>query len=433
MKLSIKNGAIEINGNTILEEINFEVNDKDHIAIVGENGAGKTTMLKALMNTDCITEGIGEEKLKITNMGKPTIGYLKQNENFDANATLIEEIRKSFTELINMEEKLKKLEDVLNSNSEEKDVYNYTELLERFKNLGGYTYKKEYEVLIKKFGFNDSDKDRLISSFSGGEKNKISFMKLLLSKPDILLLDEPTNHLDIETIKWLEGYLKNYKKSIVIVSHDRMFINNICDVIYDIDYGKTSKYVGNYEYYEKEKERRYESLLKDYEYQQKEIKRLRNIYERFRYKPTKASLAMSRLNQLEKMDILEKPNKIDKKTFKANLDSIEKSGRNVLSLDNTSIGYDKPFGNINLNIERENRIGIIGPNGSGKSTLLKTICKIIKPISGEITYGHKVHIGYFDQNLLNIDGNKTILEEFLSKFKEIRNRRCKKGIRCIFI
>lgn len=425
MNISIKNASVTLSGNTILEYVNFDIKDHDHIAIVGRNGAGKTTLLKAIIDNELFDEGIGEEKFQITKLGKYNIGYLRQIEFENEHETLLEEVRKSFKELINMENKLNDYVANIKENSSEKFITEYTELQESFKLLGGYSYKKEYEVMLSKFGFSEEDKKKTISEFSGGQRTKIAFIKLLLSKPDLLILDEPTNHLDIETIEWLEGYLKKYKGAIIIVSHDRMFIDNIADIIYDIEYGRTTRYVGNYEHYEKEKQLNYEKTLYDYEYQQKEIKRLRSIYERFRFKPSKASLAMSRLHQIEKMDIIEKPNKIDMRVFKTNLSEIEPSVKKVLLAEDLVIGYNAPLATINLEIMRGKKIGVIGKNGIGKSTLLKTLNGLIEPLSGNVSYGLRVSPGYFDQTLAMIDSNKTVLEEFrnhLPKLTEQESR-----------
>lgn len=424
MNLSIRNASVTLSGNTILELVNFDIKDSDHIAIVGRNGAGKTTLLKALIDNDMFDEGIGEEKFSINKIGKWTIGYLSQITFDDEDITLIDEVRKSFKDLISLENKINDLANNLN----DKDVEEYTNSLENFRYLGGYTYKKEYEIMLNKFGFTDEDKDKKISEFSGGQRTKIAFIKLLLSKPDLLLLDEPTNHLDIETIKWLEDYLKSYKSAMIIVSHDRMFIDNICNIIYEIDYGRTIRYVGNYEFYEKTKKMNYEKMLSDYEYQQKEIKRLQAIYERFRFKPSKASMALSKLRQIEKMDLIEKPNKIDMRVFKTNLSEIEQSVKKVLIAEDLEIGYTVPLAKINLEVLRGKKIGIIGKNGIGKSTLLKTLNGSIEPLSGNVSYGLKVKAGYFDQTLAMIDKNQTVLNEFREALPELTEEVCRSAL-----
>ena len=428
MKYVIKNGAVSINGDTILESINLEINEKSHIGIVGKNGAGKTTLLRSIVDNSMLESGIDDTPFQVIKQGNPSIGYLKQIELNDNN-TMLEEVRKPFLDIIKMEDRLEYLVNEMNSRDDIKLVEEYAALEEKFKNNGGYTYKKEYEVLIKKFGFKEEDKSKYLKEFSGGQKTKIAFIKMLLNKPDILLLDEPTNHLDIDTVEWLEEYLKNYKKAIVVVSHDRMFINNIVDTIYDISYGALTKYSGNYDYYEFQKQLNYEKALKDYEFQQKEIARLTRIYERFRSKPSKAKLAMSRLHQLEKMDILERPNKIEAITFKTNIDNIVMPSREVFILDNLKVGYDKVLYNLNLYVRRGDKIGIIGPNGLGKSTILKTIVGLIPKIQGTITVGNNVNIGYFDQSLRMLDENNTVLEEFMTQFPKVSEyeARCSLG------
>jgi ATP-binding cassette subfamily F protein 3 len=410
MKYLIRNASVTLAGNTILEEVNFEVNTNEHIAIVGPNGAGKTTLLKALIDPNMFDAGIGEDKFTITKIGEFSIGYMKQIDFKDESMTLLEVVLSPFKHLIDMDNKIQQLVIEMNKSNNDELIKKYTDMLENYKLLGGYTYKKEYEVMLNKFGFTEEDKNKPISSFSGGQKTKISFIKLLLSKPDLLILDEPTNHLDISTIEWLEDYLSNYKGALIVVSHDRMFINNVSNIIYDIDYGVVVRYNGNYSFFERTKKANYEKLLKDYDTQQKEIKRLMSIYERFRNKPTKASMALSKLHQVEKMDLIDKPNKIDMKTFKTNLDSIEPSVKNVLSVNDLVIGYDKPLATLKFNITRGKKIGVIGPNGTGKSTLLKTLHGIIPPIDGEVSYGLRVNPGYFDQSLKFLtDG--TVLDE----------------------
>ncbi len=428
MKYVIKNGAVSINGKTILESINLEINEKSHIGVVGKNGAGKTTLLQCIIDNSLLEEGTDDTSFQVIKQGNPSIGYLRQIELNDNN-TMLEEVRKPFRDIIKIEDRLEELVREMNIKDDIKLVEEYTSLEEKFQNMGGYTYRKEYEILIKKFGFKDSDKFKYLKEFSGGEKTKIAFIKMLLNKPDILLLDEPTNHLDIDTVEWLEEYLKSYKKAIVVVSHDRMFINNIVDTIYDISYGALTKYSGNYDYYEKQKQLNYEKALKDYEFQRKEIERLTRIYERFRSKPSKAKMAMSRLHQLEKMDILERPNKIEAITFKTNMDNIVMPSRDIFILDNLGVGYDRVLYKLNLYIRRGDKLGIIGPNGLGKSTILKTLVGLIPSLGGSFTVGHNVSIGYFDQNLAMLDEKHTVLEEFMAKFPKVSEyeARCSLG------
>lgn len=419
MNYRIVNGAISYGAETILEEINFEIKDKEKIAIVGRNGAGKTSLLKAIINNEMLEAGIGEEKFGIYKQGSPQIGYLKQIAFEDTSKTMLEEILKVYEPIIKLEEKISKLEAKLQEESNDELIKNYTESLDRYEFEGGYTYKKEYETAIKKFGFSKQDEGKKIEEFSGGQRTKIAFLKLLLSKPDILLLDEPTNHLDITAIEWLEKYLKNYPKAVVIVSHDRMFLDRIVDKVYEIEYGTITEYKGNYTSFENQKRINYEKQLKDYEYQQAEIKRLQAIADRFRYKPTKAKMALSKLKKIEQMTIIEEPNKYDLKNFHSNFNIEQESGKMVVTAKELQIGYDKPIANISFSLYRGQKLAIIGENGIGKSTLLKTLENIIPKQNGKLEFGHNVKIGYFDQQMKFKDEEKTVFDEISEAFPEL--------------
>ncbi len=415
MNYKIVNGAVSYGAETILEEINFEIKDNEKIAIVGRNGCGKTTLLKALINNEMLEEGIGEEKFKIQKQGIKNIGYLKQIVFEDENITLLDEILKVYKPIIDIENKIKELETKL----DDKNIQKYNNLIDMYKMLDGYTYKKEYETVLSKFGFKPYDKDKKISDFSGGQKTKIAFIKLLLIKPDILFLDEPTNNLDIVTIEWLEEYLKNYPKSIVIVSHDRRFLDKIVDEVYEIEYAALTRYKGNYTAFENQKRENYEKNLKDYEYQQKEIKRLKAIADRFRYKPTKAKMALSKLKKIEQMDIIEKPNKYDLKSFNTNFNIKSPSGNLVISVKNLKIGYEKEIAELNFELLKGDKLGIIGANGTGKSTFLRTIVGEIPSISGSFEFGYNVQMKYFEQNINSLNNEKTILEDFYDTFEDL--------------
>lgn len=419
MNYRITNGAVSYGAETVLEEINFEVKGKQKVAIVGRNGSGKSTLLKAIVNNELLSEGIGEEKFNIYKEGNPIIGYLKQMEFEDDNITMLDEILKVYKEIIDLEKKIENLVIKMQENSSEELAKEFSKAQDRYEFLDGYTYRKEYETAIFKFGFSREDMNKKISEFSGGQRTKIAFIKLLLSKPDILLLDEPTNHLDITTIEWLEDYLRNYSKAIVIVSHDRMFINKIVDKIYEIEYGSITEYSGNYEFFEKQKRVNYERQLKDFEFQQKEIKRLTAIADRFRYKPTKAKMALSKLKQIERMVKLEEPNKYDLKSFKTNFEIEKESGNNVLNVDNLEIGYDKVLSKVSFKLYKGQKLGIIGANGTGKSTLLKTLIGKNKPVSGTYEVGHNVKIGYFDQQMVDLNPEKTVFDEFYEAFPKL--------------
>ena len=426
MNYKIINGSISYGAETILEEINFEIKDKEKIAIVGKNGSGKTTLLKSIINNDMLEEGIGEKKFEIYKQGVSNIGYLKQIEFENPENTLLEEVLKSYKDIIKLKEKVDELQNKLQTQSDDKLIKEYTETLEKYETNGGYTYKKEYETAIHKFGFSNADKEKKIKEFSGGQRTKIAFIKLLLSKPDILLLDEPTNHLDITTIEWLEGYLKSYPKAIVIVSHDRMFLDKIVNKVYEIEYANLTEYSGNYTDFEKQKRINYEKQLKDYEYQRQEIKRLQAIADRFRYKPTKAKMALSKLKQIERMNIIEEPNKYDLRTFHTNFNIPVESGDLVLSVKKLKIGYDKSLAEVSFELYKGQKLGIIGENGKGKSTLLKTLMGSIPQLDGKFEYGYHVRKEYFDQQMESLNPNNTIFEEFSKDFPNLETTKIRK-------
>lgn len=427
MKYQIINGAITFGNNTILEEINFTINKSDRIAIVGRNGSGKTSLLKSLVDNDMLESGIGFDDLRIVKIGKPSIGYQEQHAFSNLDVTLLDEILKVYKDITNLENKIKKLEDKMISNATSETILEYTDCIERYKLIGGYTYKKEYEVALNKFGFSSEDKMKKLSEFSGGQRTKISFLKLLLSKPDILLLDEPTNHLDIVTVEWLEEYLSNYPKALVVISHDRMFLDKIVNKVYEIEYATLTLYKGNYSSYELQKKLNYEKQLADYEFQQKEIKRLQDIADRFRYKPSKASMAMSKLRKIEQMTIIDKPNQADTRNWKFLLKVDDYSSNNVLSVKDLVIGYKNiPLSKVSFNLYKGQKLAIIGENGKGKSTLIKTLMGIIPKISGKFTYGYNVNKEYFDQQMEFLNDENTVFDEYLHSFptedpQQIRN------------
>ena len=426
MNYTIVNGAVEFGAETILEEVNFEIKGKDKIAVIGRNGAGKSTLLKALIDNSMFTEGIGEDKFNIYKEGSLNIGYLKQVDFEDENITMLDEILKVYKPVLDLEKKMEKLLEKMQNDKSEELATEYSKTMDRYEFLEGYTYKKEYETVINKFGFSSEDKSKKISEFSGGQRTKIAFIKLLLSKPDILLLDEPTNHLDVTTIEWLEGYLKNYPRAVVIVSHDRMFLDKIVNKVYEIEYGAITKYTGNYTEFEKQKKVNYEKQLKDYEYQQAEIKRLMRVVERFRYKATKAKMAQSKLKQIEHMVKVKEPSKYDLTSFKTNFKLEKESGRDVLHVRDLQIGYTNTIQTVSFDLYRGQKLAVIGENGIGKSTLLKTLVNKLEKLGGNFEFGHNVEIGYFDQQMALLDSEKTVFDDFAANFPlltttEIRN------------
>ena len=416
MQYKILNGAVSYDGNMVLENVDIEINDREKIAIIGRNGSGKTTLLKAIMGEVELEEGTGDNALAVIKVGRPEIAYLRQTPFENENEKMIDEVRKVFSGLIAMEEKLQRLVDEMQVSSDEKLVAEYSNLNDRFISLGGLTYKKEYQTMIRKFKFTEEDELKPVSEFSGGQRTKISFIKMLLSKPDILLLDEPTNHLDIETIEWLEEYLKAYKSALVIVSHDRMFLNKIVDKVYEIEWGETRCYKGDYTAFEKQKRERHIKQQKDHDLQRAEIQRLTRLIERFRYKASKASMVQSKIKLIEKMQIVDAPDRYDTRTFRANTEPRIESSRQVLNVSNLVIGYTEPLATVSFNLEKGQKLGIIGGNGVGKSTLVKTIMGKVRALDGTYQFGYNTDVAYFDQQLAQITGDTTVFDSFSNQY-----------------
>lgn len=427
MRIEIINGSVEYDGNTVLSEINFSVSDKEKIALVGRNGSGKTSILKCISGEVPLVSGTGDEKFSFSISGAPKIGYLQQ-VSLNDELTLRQEILSAYNDVVGLENKLQILLDKMSENPSDENVGAYSRAMERFENIGGYLYKKEYLTAVSKFGFSAEDLDKKLSCFSGGQRTKIALMKLLLEKPDVLLLDEPTNHLDIAAVEWLEGYLKNYKNSVVIVSHDRMFLDRIVGVVYEIEYGVTTRYKGNYTAFLAQKQQAYDKALKDAKWKSAEIDRLRKIVERFRYKATKAAMAQSKLKEIERLGTVETPRRFDTSTFASSFQPEYESVRDALFVKDLVFGYDKPLGEISLAVERGQKIGVIGSNGTGKSTLLKTITGLIPPLSGDVRFGVKTRVGYFDQTIAATKSELSVLEDFRAEFPELNDGEIRKTL-----
>ena len=416
MLYQICNGAVRFAADTLLEHIYFEIRGREKIAIVGRNGCGKTTLLKLIAGEIELSKRDSDEDIFIAQAGKLEIGYLKQITFEDDRITLDEEIKKVFRPILKMQEDLDKMLEAINTNPTDKIIQQYTLLQEKFEDLGGYYYEKEYTMLLKQFGFSEEERGKLLSEFSGGQRTKIAFIKLLLSKPDVLLLDEPTNHLDISTIEWLEGYLKNYNRAVVIVSHDRMFLDKIVDVVYEIEYKTAKRYVGSYSDFVNRKKENWEKQEKDYLLQQKEINRLQTVVDKFKNKPTKVSMARSKEKQIEHMEKIEAPERYDTKSFHAHFEPNRETGKEVLKVSRLQIGYDQVLSEVTFQLSKGQKVAIIGGNGLGKSTLLKTLMGQLTPLGGGFDFGYQVDTGYFDQQMAQYTSQKTVLDEFWEEF-----------------
>ncbi len=419
MQLKIQNGRLELSGTEILGCVNIEINDSSRIAIVGRNGCGKTSLLKLISGEYSLTEHTGESGGIFTTSGKPTVGVLDQMVFDDEKRTLRDELRLAYSEIIALQDELRVAQQAMESDQSEESIRRYTALLDRFTLCGGFYFEREYEGALRRFGFTEEQKERPLSEFSGGQRTRIAFLKLLLSKPDILLLDEPTNHLDIDAVEWLEEYLRSYKKAFAVVSHDRMFLDNTVNTVYEIENGRTHCYPGNYSAFTVAKAERLEARQKEYDAQCREIKRLTELAEKFRYKPTKAAMAQSKLKQIERMKPVEAPEVASTRSFRAAMQPQDIGVKDVLSVEKLKIGYDEVLSEVSLEVKRGEHIGIIGGNGLGKSTFLKTLVGKIPPLGGRFRLAPRVSIGYFDQQTALYTSEKTVLEDFTDAFPGI--------------
>ena len=420
MQIEIHNGTVDLSGEPILTQINMVINTASKIAVVGRNGCGKTTLLRLLSGELQLANTEGDGGFMAIS-GNARIGTQNQMAFLDDSRSLLEEIRSAYSDILNLKAELDAAQSAMESDQREENIKLYTTLLDTFTAMGGFYFEKEYEAAIKKFGFTAEEKHKPLCEFSGGQRTKIAFLKLLLSRPDLLLLDEPTNHLDIEAVSWLEDYIKNYKKAVVIVSHDRMFLDNTVNEVYEIERGKTTRYVGNYTAFcAKKRELRAQSA-KLYAAQQKEIARISATAERFRYKATKAAMAQSKLKSLERMEIIDAPEAYDNRTFRATLEPRATSAKEVLTVNALECGYTRPLCHATFNVYRGEKIGIIGGNGLGKSTLLKTLVGALPALSGGYRFGAMCEIGYFDQQMAQITGSETVLDNFMSAFPSLND------------
>ena len=423
MRYQIKHALVQYAADTILEDVNFEVHDNEKISIVGRNGCGKTTLLKLIAGDITMNNLDSDEECGIIMAGKQEIGFLRQISFPDGEVTVEEEMKKAFAPVFSCEARMAEIEQMLSHETEnQKLLYEYDALQKKMEALRGYTWKRDMEVMFQQFGFPLEDLQRPIGSFSGGQQTKVAFIKLLLSRPDIMLLDEPTNHLDLPTIEWLENYLKNYDKAVIIVSHDRMFLDKIIDVTYEIEYHQIKRYPGNYTAFMKRKEENLIKQEKDYEEQQKEIKRLTEWIEKWKNTPTKVAATRSKRMAIEHMVKIEKPRRFDTKSFHSMFTPKKESYTDVLSVKGLRIGYDKELSRLTFELKKGERMAVLGENGKGKSTLLKTLVGVVEPLGGNFVFGHNVEWGYFDQQKAVIDDadpQQTVLDNFWEEYPDL--------------
>lgn len=441
MRYQIKHALVQYAADTILEDVNFEIHDKEKIAVVGRNGCGKTTLLKLIAGDLEMSNLDSDESCGISMAGKQQIGFLRQISFEEGNVTVEEEIKKAFAPVFACEARMKELEELLHrtgqlqgqtygTGSAEKHeqpgqevlLREYAGLQNQMEALRGYTWQQDMEIMFQKFGFPLEDLKRPIGSYSGGQQTKVAFIKLLLSRPDIMLLDEPTNHLDLPTIEWLENYLREYDKAVVIVSHDRMFLDRVIDVTYEIEYQKIKRYPGNYSSFIRQKEENLAKQEKDYEEQQKEIERLTAWIEKWKNTPTKVAATRSKRMAIEHMVKIEKPRRFDTRTFHAMFTPRIESYTDVLTVKNLKIGYDRELSQVSFQLKKGERLAIIGENGKGKSTLLRTLVGEIPALGGSFTLGPNVEWGYFDQQkavVNDADPEQTVLENFWEEYPKL--------------
>lgn len=423
MRYQIKHALVQYGAETIIEDVNFEIHDHEKVAVVGRNGCGKTTLLKLIAGEITMANIDSDESCGISMAGKQRIGYLHQISFEDGEISVENEILKVFQPIFECEKRMQELSKLMSQEHDEKLMYEYSALQDKMEALGGYTYRRDMETMFQKFGFELKDLERPIGTFSGGQQTKVAFIKLLLSRPDIMLLDEPTNHLDLPTIEWLEGYLKSYNKAVVIVSHDRMFLDRIIDVTYEIEYHHIKRYPGNYTTFMKLKEEAAAKQEKDYEEQQKEIKRLTEWIEKWKNTPTKVTAVHSKEKQLEHMVLIEKPRRFDTKAFRGQFLPRTTSYSDVLILKALEIGYDHVLSKVSFTLKKGERVAVIGENGKGKSTLLKTLMGQIEPLGGSYIVGTGVEVGYFDQQAAvaeSMEPDKTVLQDFWDLYPDLK-------------
>ncbi|MCA0989624.1 ABC-F family ATP-binding cassette domain-containing protein [Guptibacillus algicola] len=417
--------ALQVNGvsksfgaDPILSNIKLEVQSRDRVALVGRNGAGKSTLLKL------ITGQLSYDSGDIIKPKDVRIGYMAQDTGLESNLSIFDEMLSVFEELRGMEKELRRYEEKMGNPAIYEDEQEYQRIMKEydqlqvsFKDKGGYKYEADIRTVLHGLNFKDFDYSTLISTLSGGQKTRLALGKLLLTKPELLILDEPTNHLDIQTLTWLEGYLAGYSGALLIVSHDRYFLDKIVNKVYEISRNRAERFEGNYSFYLEEKERRYEQQLKEFEKQQKEIAKLEDFVQKNIVRASTTKRAQSRRKQLERMERIDKP-KSDEKSANISFSIDKQTGNDVLSVRELSIGYPDAVINdqLTFDLKRQESVALVGPNGIGKSTLLQAIVSGKTLLDGDINFGSNVKIGFYDQEQTNLTSNKTVLNELWDDF-----------------
>ena len=440
MLVNVTNLYKIFNGEPLLKDINFSIENKETIGLIGSNGCGKTTLLNIIagnLDFDKTSDGLGA--ISISN--NVTIGFLRQNSGLESNATIDEEMHKAFSKLIETKSKMEALEkQMANARADELEFISseYAHLSAYFEARDGYRMDVKIRQILNGMGFENIPLDRVVSSFSGGEKTRLALAKLLLEEPDLLILDEPTNHLDFETLMWLEDYLKGYKSSILIVSHDRYFLNKICTRICEIENGRLTSYKGDYSAYLVQKKMNSERQLKEYEMQQKEISKLEDYIVRNKVRASTAKMAKSRQHMLDKIERVEKPTMFTKPP-KIKLSYDIEPTKDIVQVKDCPLvvgdGDNKKrlINSLNFNVRRGEHVAIIGPNGIGKTSILKLIQGIIPHESGNIIWGNNIKISYFDQEHSNLNIHETVIDSVANKFPKMTEAVIRKSLGSVLL
>ncbi|PTI05416.1 ABC-F family ATP-binding cassette domain-containing protein [Staphylococcus warneri] len=422
--LQLNDISKSFDGEDIFTNVDFEVKTGERIGVVGRNGAGKSTLMKIIAGVEDYDSG------NISKIKNLKIGYLTQQMTLDSNATVFEEMSKPFEHIKNMELLIKQETDWLAAHADAYDTPTYQAHMEKYESLSnqfeqleGYQYDSKIKTVLHGLNFNEDDFNKPINDFSGGQKTRLSLAQMLLNEPDLLLLDEPTNHLDLETTKWLEDYLRYFKGAIVIISHDRYFLDKIVTQVYDVALGSVKRYIGNYEQFIQQRDKYYEKRMQEYEKQQEEIKRLETFVEKNITRASTSGMAKSRRKTIEKIQRIDKP-MIDARSANIQFGFDRNTGNDVMHIKQLEIGYDdtpitKP---INMEVSKGDHIAIIGPNGVGKTTLIKTIAQRQRQLGGEVTFGANLKIGYYDQKQAEFKSNKTILDYVWDQYPNMNEK-----------